>query len=234
MYIVFHGSDRLKVRDTATEYIEKNMSPETTLTTIDSGVFEVGQVANALGAESLFGGEEWFVLDNPADSADFAEEVKQSLKEMSESSNTFIILEAGLLAPAKKTYAKYAKEIVEFKADKVERFNSFGMAEALLAKDKRKLWVLLQEAKMSGLREEEMVGMLWWQLKSLRLASLTTNAAEAGMKDFPYNKTKRGLSKFTETEIKDLSQLLLELYHDGHAGVRDMDTSLEQWVLNLS
>jgi len=75
--------------------------------------------------------------------------------------------------------------------------------------------------------------MLWWQLKALRLAKQTSSASEAGMKDFPYNKAKRALAKFSEGEVEKLAQSLLEVYHDGHAGVRDMETSLEEWILRL-
>ena len=233
MYLVFFGSDRTKVRDAATAHIEKQLPPDGTLTTFDVQSFTPGQIADALGASSLFGGAEWFVLDTPSGNPDFEEETKASLKEMSESPNTFIILEGALLAPAKKAYAKYAASTEEFTADKSERFNTFGMAEVLAQKDKRKLWVLLQEARLSGLREEEIIGMLWWQLKSLRLAALTNSAEEAGMKDFPYNKSKRALSTFAPGEVTALSQSLLELYHAGHAGLRDMDSALEQWVLTL-
>lgn len=231
MYLVFIGSDRLKVRDKATEYIDKNMPAGATLTTIDDGSFSDGQVLNALGTNSLFGGEEWFVLDNPSQAADFIDEVKNSLKEIADSVNTFLILEGGLLATEKKTYSKYAQDIFEFKSVGVERFNTFALAEALATRDKKRLWVLLQEAKLSGLREEEMVGMLWWQLKSLRLAALTKTAEEAGMKDFPYNKAKKTLAKFKPNEVNKLSQELLEIYHQGHAGVSEMELTLEQWVL---
>jgi DNA polymerase III delta subunit len=233
MYEVFFGSDRKSARDSATEYISKNMPEGATLTTVEGGGYEEGIINDALGASSLFGGEEWFVIDTPSDNKDCLEEVKGLLEQMSESNNTFIILEGALLAPAKKTYGKYAKDTHEFKAETVERFNSFGLAEALAGKDKRKLWVLLQEAKLAGLREEEVVGMLWWQLKALRLASVTKTASEAGMKDFPYNKAKRALSKFTEGEVEKLSQSLLGLYHDGHGGIRDMDIALEQWALKM-
>ncbi|MCD5381605.1 MAG: hypothetical protein LR008_03460 [Candidatus Pacebacteria bacterium] len=233
MYVVFYGSDRGGVKDKATQYIEKNMPADGTLTTLEEGYFEEGQVTDSLGATSLFGGSEWFVFDNPSSNTDFADEVKSSLFEMAESVNTFVILESALLAPDKKIYNKYASETEEFKVDKSERFNAFSMAEALASKDKRRLWVLLQEAKLEGLREEEVVGMLWWQLKSLKLAALTKTADEAGMKDFPYNKAKRALAKFQAGEVDKLSQSLLELYHEGHAGVRDMDSSLEQWVLGV-
>jgi len=233
MYTVFFGTDRTKVRDQATAYTEKNFPADGTLTTFDGQGFVPGQIADALGATSLFGGEEWFVLDTPSTSPDFAEEVKTALKEISESVNTFLILEDALLAPAKKTYGKFAVSMEEFTAQKNERFNTFAMAEALAQKDKRQLWVLLQDARKGGLREEEIVGMLWWQLKSLRLAAVTSSAAEAGMKDFPYNKSKRALNTFAPGEVTSLSQTLLELYHDGHSGQRDMDIALEEWVLTL-
>ncbi len=232
MYLLYYGSNRHQVRDAATSYIEKNLSPEATLTTIDTQNFVPGLVADALGAASLFGGEEWFVIDTPSANAEYEQEVKESLQELSESGNTFIILEGALLAPAKKQYGKYAQAATEFTSEKIERFNTFAMAEALALKDRRRLWVLLQEARLNGLREEEIVGMLWWQLKSLRLAAVTKSAAEAGMKDFPYNKAKRALAQFTPGEVNKLSQSLLEVYHAGHSGVRDMDLALEEWVLS--
>jgi DNA polymerase III delta subunit len=233
MYVVYFGTDRTRVRDAVGEYVEKNFPADGTLTTLDAQSFASGQIADALGASSLFGGDEWFVLDTPSANPDFEEEVKSSLKEMSESTNTFIVLEGALLAPAKKAYGKYALSSEEFVAEKAERFNTFGMAEALAQKDKRRLWVLLQEARKNNLREEEIVGMLWWQLKSLRLAAVTHSASEAGMKDFPYNKAKRALAAFAPGEVVKLSRSLLELYHAGHNGTRDMDIALEEWVLTL-
>lgn len=231
MLHIYYGTDRQKVRDAATAFADTNILPEGTLTTLDANSYAAGQIADALGASSLFGGEEWFVIDTPADNADLAEEVKNNLKEMSESGNTFIILEGALLAPAKKSYGKYAATDEEFNAEKSERFNTFAMADALASKDRRQLWVLLQEAKAAGSAPEELIGILWWQLKALRLAQTTNSAAEAGMKDFPYNKAKRSLAKFAPGEVTHLSQSLIELYHDGHAGVRDIDLALEQWVL---
>lgn len=232
MYKVYYGSDRQKVRDAVTNYTDTNLAADGTLTTIDAQSFVPGQIADALGASSLFGGEEWFILDTPSADADFAAEVKNNLKEMGESGNTFIILEGALLAPAKKTYAKYAESSEEFTADKSERFNTFAMADALAQKDRRQLWVLLQEAKQAGAAPEELIGILWWQLKALRLADVTSTASEAGMKDFPYNKAKRSLGKFLPGELTSLSQSLLELYHDGHGGIRDIDLALEEWVLS--
>lgn len=231
MLHIFFGSDRGRVRDSAAEHIESKKAADATVTTIEAGQFESGQLEDALGATSLFGGEEWFILDTPSDNADFDEAVTEVLAELAASANTFVILEGALLAPAKKKYQKHATTFEEFTAEKTERFNTFAMADALASRDKRRLWVLLQEAKLSGSREEEVIGILWWQLKTLRLAAQTASAAEAGMKDFPYNKAKRSLGGFAPGEIERLSQSLLQVYHDGHGGVRDIDLALERWVL---
>jgi len=233
MFAVFYGSNRNGVRDAAAKYIETNLPTDVTLTTIDAGEYQVGQVSDALGSASLFGGSECFIFDTPSLNADFYEAVKDSLAELAASANTFIILEGPLLATTKKKYGTHATEMVELTKQKDVQFNAFSLAEAVAAKDKRTLWVLLQEARLQGLREEEIIGMLWWQLKALRLAGMTTSATEAGMKVFPYSKAKSALRNFASGEVEQLSQSLLELYHDAHGGVNELDVALERWVLRV-
>jgi DNA polymerase III delta subunit len=233
MLVLFSGSDRGLVRDGASSYINKNIASGKSVHNIEGGDFEAGKIKNALGATSLFGESEWYVLDEPSSNPDFSAEVGESLVDMAESTNNFVILEGKLLAAAKKQYVKVATEVFEFNVGPKDKHNPFGLAEALSNKDKKKLWVLLQEARLNGMRDEEIVGILWWQLKTLRLAKLTGSASEAGIKDFPYNKAKRSLSKFSQNEVEDLSQSLLALYHRGHAGVGDMEVNLERWVLGL-
>jgi len=231
MLHVYYGTDRQQVRDAAAEFQSEQLPPDSTVTTIDAQSFAPGQVADALGAASLFGGLQWFVIDTPSDNPELQEEVQASLPEMQDSPNTFIALEGALLAAAKKSYAKHATTMAEFAAAKAAAANPFALGESLAQKDRRQLWVLYQDAKHRGDPAEKIIGLLWWQLKSLRLAEVTSNASEAGMKDFPYNKAKRALAKFAPGEVTQLSHSLLELYHDGHAGVRDIDLALERWVL---
>lgn len=233
MYLVFFGNDRERVRNSATEYISDNIPSDGVVTSLESGDFVPGMISDALGASSLFGGPQWFVLDSPFENKDFFEEVNDSLKQLSESANTFIILEGALLAPEKKAYSKFSLGVFEFSLDKEAKPNVFAMTEALATKNKKQLWTLLQEARLSGLNTEAIVGMLWWQLKTMRLALITKTAEEAGMKDFPYSKAKRALVNFPNNTIEKLSQSLLALYHEGHAGVRDMDLALEEWVLSI-
>ncbi len=233
MLKVFCGNDTVKVRQEAFALVSDLEVKGVTATLIDSDSYTEGILNDAVGAASLFGGEELYVIDTPSSNKDFEEEVKTNLEALSESGNTFVLIEDVLLAAPKKQYAKYADSLEEFKGERADRFNVFTMADALSRKDKKTLWLLLQEAKADGLSEEEIIGTLWWQMKTLRLASMTKSAGEAGMKDFPYNKAKRSLSTFKVGELEKISRNLLSVYHDGHAGERDIDLSLEEWVLTL-
>jgi len=232
MLEVYCGNDVIKVREAAFGAAEKQAA-DATLTVLDTDTYVPGALNDAVGATSLFGGGEVYVLDTPSSNDDFATETKALLDAMAASPNSFIILEGSLLAAAKKPYQKHASTFEEIKGEKAERFNTFALADALARKDKKSLWLLLQEATKSGIAAEEIIGILWWQLKSLRLAALTKTAAEAGMKDFPYNKAKRSLSTFKDGELTTLSHALLAVYHDGHAGTRDIDLALEHWLLTL-
>jgi DNA polymerase III delta subunit len=233
MYVLFFGDNRALIRDEASAYISRGLPEGKTYHTIDTDNFEPGMVADAVGATSLFGETEWYLIDEPSQDEEFGAEVERSLEMLGDSPNQFVIIEAKLTASKRKLYEQYASDSKELSVEKTTKLNPFQMAEALAQKDKRRLWVLLQEAKMSGMREEEIIGILWWQLKTLRLATITSTAQEAGMKDFPYNKAKQALGKFNRGEIEALSSSLLKVYHDGHAGVRPIDLGLERWALTI-
>ncbi|MEK7462031.1 MAG: hypothetical protein AAB618_00445 [Patescibacteria group bacterium] len=230
MLAVFYGTDRRAIRDRAQTEIDKfEVSP----TIIYDSEYKLGLVASAVGASSLFGGKECFLLDTPSGDEDFESEIFGTLAELAASHNIFIVLEGPLLADKKKKYSKQATEIEEFTATKATDFNRFAITEALAKKDKKQLWVLLQEARAAGVRDEETIGLLWWQLKSLRLAKLSRSAKEAGMKDYPYKKATQSLRNFKDGEVEALSRSLLELYHLAHQGKRDLDGALEEWILGI-
>lgn len=232
MLNLYFGTDMVAARLTALSQVEALVAlSEPRVTKIESANFATGMLADMLGATSLFGGTELYFIDTPSEHSELYAEVTSVLKEMAESTNTFIVVEGAMLAPEKKKFEKYARVMEECKKVAEAPFDVWAMADALSRHDKKSLWVLFMDAKRMGLSAEEIIGTLWWQLKTLRMASQTKSATEAGMKDFPYNKAKRSLVNFKVGEIESLSRGLLSVYHDGHGGVRDIDEGLEEWVL---
>ena len=234
MLKVFCGSDQLKVRGQAHSFVDSVLKDNQEVIRLEADDYENGMLTSVSSSVSLFSGADVYVLDTPSLHKDFFTEFMSELDSLATSTNIFVVIEADLKAPEKKKIAKHTDEINEYKADKVaQSFNIFKMAEALALKDKRSLWVLWCEAKQNGSSAEEIVGILWWQLKTIRLASLTKSAKEAGVKDYPYNKAKQALRNFKSGELEILSLRLITLYHDGHKGRRDIDTALEEWMLTI-
>ena len=233
MLKVFFGNDTVAVREAAFAVADKELSSDKTLETIDSDNHQTGIYADAAGGVSLFGGGQVYVVDTPSTSKEFYEDTLDNLSLLAESPHTFIVIEEVLLAAEKKKWQKHADAIEEFKAGSAERFNVFAIAEALSRKDKKSLWLILNEARLAEIPFEELVGILWWQLKTLRLAESTGSATEAGIKDFPYNKAKRSLTKFSRGEIGKLSESLQTLLHDSRLGLCELDVALERWVLRI-
>lgn len=233
MLTVHYGTDTIAVREAAGAALAAAREAGAEVVVIDADSYQSGAVGDALGAASLFGGVTHYLLDTPSADVSFLAEVQGVLADLAESSLGFTVIEGPLTAAQKKPYAKHTADCIEHKAAAVERFNTFAMADSLARKDKRTLWLQLMQATAAGLAAEEVIGVLWWQLKSLKLAAVTQSAEAAGMKSFPYQKAKRALSAFKPGEVDALMERLLVVYHDGHAGMHDIDAALERWVLML-
>lgn len=232
MLHVFYGNNQIGVRTHAYTCASPYEEGGVKIVRIDADSFSSGMLAQAAQSSSLFGERMLYLIDTPSSDEAFNEEVFDMLKALQESEHIFIVIEETLLSAPKKAYTKYANSIEEVTEDKVRAFNVFALADSLSRKDKKMLWLGLCEAKEAGLSSEEIIGTLWWQLKTLRLAALTKSAVQAGMKDFPYNKAKRALSAFKEGELEHISHELLLLYHQGHQGEVEIDLALEKWALS--
>lgn len=231
MLQVVYGTDSITIRKTAFGLADEAQAAGAVLHRLESEQYAPGLLADAVGTTSLFGETAVYIIDTPSESSDFLAEVLEYAPSLAESANQFVVIEKALLAPAKKQFTNAGATLRECKAAAGERFNVFALADALARKDKRTLWLLLQGATKAGIVAEEIIGTLWWQLKTLRVAALTQSAAEADMKEYPYNKAKRSLAHFAPGELTTLSHSLLDVYHAGHAGEVPIGDALELCVL---
>ena len=233
MLFVFYGNGAVAVRQKAFDFIVQQETLGFKLERIEGEKYVQGTCTDISSSLSLFSEKIIYLLDTPSVDALFNDEAHMALPLFKESSNIFVVIEEKLLAPEKKIFAKYAESIEEVASSVEERFNVFKMADSFSQKDKKTLWLQLQDAKSASLSSEEIIGTLWWQLKTLRLAKITKTAEDAGMKQYPYDKAKRSVSNFKEGELENLSQSLLQVYHDGHQGKKVTDLALEKWTLTI-
>lgn len=232
MLYVFSGNDVVVVREKAHTQIAKLEAGGLGARRIEAEHYATGVLPSLAESVSLFGVPEIIILDTLSDVAGALEDIVAHAEILSRSVNTFVILENKILGTSAKELKTHAKEYIVCDSAK-QTFNIFSLSEALAQKDKKSLWLSLLRARENGCKVEDIIGTLSWQLKSLRLARLCTTAEEAGMKDFPFRKAQRANTKFSTKELQDLSLSLVTLYHEGHAGIVDIDLALEKWVLSI-
>lgn len=231
MLYVFVGNDVVVVRKEAHDFLQGQVGEAVRVT---SENYSHGIVAEYLTAQSLFGEVQGpIVMDFLSEYDGALEACDDVLPDIVSSERLFVIVDTKPKVAREKLWRSHATRYVAVEdRDGKETFNTFALADALARKDKKSLWVLLVRAKMAGVAPEEIAGVLFWQLKSLRLAEMTNSPEQAGMKEYPYKKAKGALKAFAPRELESLTESLLRLYHHGHAD-SDMELGLERFALTL-
>lgn len=233
MLYLFYGTDVTGARREAFTAMHELSGAGGEVRTITSEDFSESLLSDALGATSLFRTHEVVLIDTLSDDPEAYTVLLDFLPTLKESENVFCVIETKLNAKDRVLFEKNAKKMTESVLKATKEYNPFALSDALLERDKKTLWILLQEAWRRGTTNEEIIGTLFWQLKMLRLAEQTRSAEEAGQKPFVYEKAKRALKKFKDGELENISHDLLMLYHEGHTGKGDIALSLEHWVLTI-
>ncbi len=233
MLYVYFGNDAIRVRQKAFDFVHTITEDDSLVTTISSDRYEEGIITDIAEGSSLFGGIQVCVIDTPSEDSEVFLHVMEQLAVMQDSHNHFILIESVLKADEKKKIQSRATKFEELTSEKKEKFNAFLLTDALLRRDKKSLWLLLMEAQTNGLSNEEIIGVLFWQVKILRLVEKTKSAEEAGQKPFVYSKAKRALMNFKKGDLDSISKNLLTIYHDGHLGRHDTALALERFVLTV-
>ena len=236
MLYVFTGGDGIAVRSRVRAFLDSFEEQSVQIERIDAQGCTLDFLRERVQSQSLFlqaGTPEVVVLDSPGERTEALEAVCVLASALADSSHIFVLIEGVLAAAAAKELKLHATEYHEIRGETVERFNVFALADAFSRRDKKSLWVLLLRAQQAGLSSEEIIGTLFWQIKTMRLALRTKSADEAGLKPFVYSKAKRAMEKFKDGELDEHSRALVCLYHDAHLGTVDIDLALERWVLGI-
>jgi DNA polymerase III delta subunit len=196
-------------------------------------------VEELISSQGLFEQKYIVVLDNlfedKAKENNRKDELLKELKEMQKAEHIFIFLEGKLDKKTLTRFEKYAEKVQECSVDekKKERFNTFSLTDALGKRDRKSLWTLYQKAKVERIADEEIHGILFWQVKSMLLALQSSNAKEAGLNPFVFSKSKGFLKNYSEKELRGLSQKLVALSHDARRGIHEFGVALERFILAL-
>lgn len=232
LYLVYgdHDAAREKARSLASSLLAKR--PDAHAIRVESDDADAAHVRSLPATRGLFGEKVIAVLDGLF-SGGFLDGL---LGDLRDSENVFILVESGLSKDEVAEVAPHAEKMVSCEASEGElgqEFNLFALADAFGTRDKKKLWGLFARAVRAGASAEEIHGILFWQAKSLAFALSAENAADAGMKQFPFSKAKRFLKNFSPDDVRALPGRLVSLLHDARREGIPLDAALERFILSL-
>lgn len=194
---------------------------------------DVSKIKEYAEAQSLFAQKYIVTMSRVLENKGICDDVMDLVKQISESENVFIWCEEKVLAKDMKKIEKYASKVQEFEKKKVleNAGDSFALANAFTAGDRKKAWLsYLEELQKSD--AEKIFGSLWWQVKAVLMAKKTKTADEAGMKAFPYSKAKETANKHSEEELYKIADNMIELYNRSRMSEGELAVNLERFLLD--
>lgn len=206
---------------------------------IEGSRFEKGMLEDLIGSSGLFSKKLAVILENAFSSSSEEKYLLGRMQDMADSDNIFIFLEEKIDAETVKKIKKFAEDVKNFKLEAKNagpKFNTFALADALGRRDKKSLWVGITKAFEERIAPEEIVGILFWQVKSLILANSVKNekeAEEAGLKPFVYQKAKAFAKNYKEDKLKELAGKLAFLLPETRRKSADSAMALERLVLEI-
>ncbi len=126
------------------------------------------EIVSMASTPALFGGNQTYVLVGAL------VELSGILDALAESPHTFIFEEEKLLKAERTKVEKFGGKIEEGKVVKKEwKFDNFGVAAALGAKDRKKLWLGLTQSFAAGEKAEAVAGLMCWKARQMRDVKLS-------------------------------------------------------------
>jgi DNA polymerase III delta subunit len=241
MIYLLYGSDthksREKLHDLIGGLIKKR--PDASHLRMSDEDFDEARLEENIGGMGLFASRTIVEMDNIFRRKEAKEIIIDRLKDIAASENIFVFLEGELTAGDVKKFEKYSEKVQEFTdtthTAAIERkdFNIFSLTDAFGKRDKKQLWVLYTKAKRKNIADEEIHGILFWQLKAMLQAESAKSAKEAGLNPFVFQKSQSFLKNFKSEELPSISSRLVSLYHDARRGIHDFDVALEKFILEV-
>lgn len=237
MYYFLHGTDTHKAREKLHELLKLALKkrPDAEVFKITTENWSEGQFDELLVSQGLFNQKYTTVLDNVFENKEIKEYVLDRLGEMKESEQIFLLLEGKVDSASLKKIEKYSEKVQVFEKKEVskENLNIFSVADGLVMKDKKKLWISYLDLLNKGGVAEEIHGIFFWQVKNMVLVSKAKSSNETGLSPFVYKNALSGSRNYKTEELQKMSGDLVEMTHKVRSGEGELEIMLEKWVLDL-
>ena len=215
------------------EKIEKDLEFDTRFVYFIDDL-DFGSLAENFSNNGLFAEKKLFVFYDFFSNEQSIGWLKEKIDTIDQSFTKLLFYEEKIKAPVKNKLEKLGADIK--KVAKKEEFKKkdnqvFAITDAILQKDRKGAWVNYQKALRSGKAPEEIMGLIWWQVKSLWLVARMDK--DSGLKPFVYQKNKRALAKYNQMQIYKLAKNIVRTYHQARMGELPLEYGCEKLLLSI-
>ena len=116
---------------------------------------------------------------------------------------------------------------------KIYNYSPFALQDAVGLADNKGAWIEYQKLKFLGIEDEEIIHNIINKVRDMVFISKGAVVSDLGIKEYPYNKSKKDLKNWKGEKLVDFYEKLISLYHDSRAGGESLDIALERAILKL-
>lgn len=239
MLYFLYGSDKDKARQKAADLVAalQKKKPDASFFKLTRDNWNEGSFEEYIGGQGLFENKYIVLADGLFEDKANKEFIVKRLSDLHESQNVFIFREGELDKATLTKVEKNSEKVQEFALKETgevkDEFKIFTLTDALGRRDRKSLWMLYQGAKNADVEDEQIHGILFWQIKNMLLAQKSKTAKEAGLNPFVFSKAQGFGKNYRDGELSKMSSQLIHLYHDARKGIHDLDVALEKWILGI-
>lgn len=237
MIYLIQGSDFIKTRHKYDSLIESLLlrKLDSLAWKIDSENFSEEKFKELIVSQDLFAHKYIVGCDHLIGDKKSQEFILANLEEIKLSANVFLILEDVLDDKILKQIRKYVEKDLSYdrKIGEEKKFNIFSVTDALGEKNRKKLWILFQEALRSGIPVEDLFWKFQWMLKHLLFFKKSKKLDKSELKGFARSKIERYTRNYQTEELEKLSNQLVDSFHLVRQGEGELETELEKFIFGL-
>ena len=132
-------------------------------------------------------------------------------------------------------YEETSEESEEVKPkEKTYLYSPFALQDAVGERSAKKAWIEYEKLRLSGIEAEDLIHKIVSKTKDMAAIMAGAGKEDLGLKDWPYNKSKRDLKNWKEEDLKKFYTKLVEIYHRARMeSGSELDIALEKALLFL-
>lgn len=235
--LYFLYGDKIKTRKNLNKHLDSLVSkkPDAEVFRINKDNFSKGLVSELLSSQGLFSKKYIVVLDTLFEKTEIFDELKDFFDDFKKTEHIFLCIENKLPIKNFDFIKKYSEKVWEFEEKEEDKkvFNVFGLANYLGNKDKKNLWINYLKALNFGISGEEIVGVLFWQMKNIVIVKKTKSIGESKLSPFVYKNATAFSKKWEEKEILDFCKGLVSVNQKVRDGNGEVEILLEKLILEV-